>query len=656
MNENLDDITCRLLKESASKSIKKESAISDMFDMIKDSELDKVDGVVDGVVIITDPDVNRDEYQEVIDNAQELIANTPEGDVPFDEEFLNKYVMTCPLCGSSFLSETIMKAGGVCPICEDTPEGPFILKGQITSDENAELEGNEVPEEIENEEIMTADEVNGLEDKEPRRELASKEIPTGNKLQETKEEKRNNNDDIELPSTTNGTAKQEIEDMLERTRRRKYYIGIEENKKVEATKLALRGKLSEVKGSSKTYTCIEDRQGEDFCVGKTLTAEEWGNLARTWTYNWDDEIQERPLLKNFATEEDCIKYIDNTWEITIVPSDDPKAKEFLEIKQEARSHKEDNERVAPRGEVNRVQGYIKNPTDDYGEPIDIPKRAVFHQGKPDEKGRVWGFYNDDEAETYERSTDDIEDFKELRDDAEEERLQAKYHNKIAKERDDMASDIIRKRKLDRARRNLQGKNIFDVKEKKTESTEDVDAKNIEAIKDVIKKSGITNERTVDLMSKDILKDLKRNYTEDCKDECGNYYGTVITDAFRKKVQQITGKMPDLKFGESKANRKQEARSHKEANEKASPRKSIFDMISDGDVKFSVYDEEDVRNIQDRYKEPENAKRNKIRNYSDEKFTQRPVKDIVNRGVTHIDYEKMPNERIQQYKQNKKEGK
>lgn len=87
--------------------------------------------------------------------------------------------------------------------------------------------------------------------------------------------------------------------------------------------------------------------------------------------------------------------------------------------------------------------------------------------------------------------------------------------------------------------------------RKTESAEDTDTKNIQAIQDVLKKSGITSERTLDLMSKDILNDLKKNYTKGCKDEYGNYYGTVITDAFRKKVQQITGKMPDLKIGENK---------------------------------------------------------------------------------------------------------
>ena len=116
-------------------------------------------------------------------------------------------------------------------------------------------------------------------------------------------------------------------------------------KLVEATMLALRGKLSEVKGSSKTYTCIEDRQHGDFCVGATMTAEEWGETAMGWADSdgWSDP--EEPLLKNFKTEQDCINFIDDMWEITIVPSDSPEAKEFLG---EARSHKEDNEKVAPR--------------------------------------------------------------------------------------------------------------------------------------------------------------------------------------------------------------------------------------------------------------------------------------------------------------------
>ena len=118
---------------------------------------------------------------------------------------------------------------------------------------------------------------------------------------------------------------------------------LDESKKVEA------------KGSNKTYTCIEDRQHGDFCVGATMTAEEWGETAMGWADSdgWTDP--EEPLLKNFKTEQDCINFIDDMWEITIVPSDSPEAKKFLS---EARSHKEDNEKVAPR---NKEQSFNEGP-------------------------------------------------------------------------------------------------------------------------------------------------------------------------------------------------------------------------------------------------------------------------------------------------------
>ena len=43
------------------------------------------------------------------------------------------------------------------------------------------------------------------------------------------------------------------------------------------------------------------------------------------------------------------------------------------------------------------------------------------------------------------------------------------------------------------------------------------------------------------MSKDVLNDLKSNYTKDCSDDASIFYDVTITDAIRKKVQQITGK-------------------------------------------------------------------------------------------------------------------
>lgn len=103
-----------------------------------------------------------------------------------------------------------------------------------------------------------------------------------------------------------------------------------------------------------------------------------------------------------------------------------------------------------------------------------------------------------------------------------------------------------------------------------------------------------------------------------------------------------------KLGKSYA---EENQSHLELNKK---QEDIFDDVTNGEAVYGVYDDKDIRNYKDRYKEPTYAKRNKIRNFKDDKFKQRSIRDIINKGVTHVDYEKMPNERVQAYKNSKKE--
>lgn len=154
----------------------------------------------------------------------------------------------------------------------------------------------------------------------------------------------------------------------------------------EATMKALQGKLEEVKSTGKLFTCIEDRQGGDFAVGKTMTAEEWGEEAYSWAYGDDWTDPEEPLLKNFNTEQECINFIQDMWELTIVPSDSPEAKGFLG---EARSHKEDNEKVAPRTSIEKE--YMRNNAnfgiyndkdaekfnqDNYKEPINAKRNKI----------------------------------------------------------------------------------------------------------------------------------------------------------------------------------------------------------------------------------------------------------------------------------------
>ena len=222
----------------------------------------------------------------------------------------------------------------------------------------------------------------------------------------------------------------------------------------------------------------------------------------------------------------------------------------LQGKLEARSHKEDNERVAPR-DIDKLDVSLGNvgnfaPKNSTGNKYTGTTEAEY-RSKRNRTGRK----NDDGVDEYitynnhyDTAVPTYQDFKWNADEFEKEankyrdNTRGQYATKMMISHQKEADKVV-----DRVREKITNK--------KTESAEDVDAKNIEAIQDIIKKSGITNERTVDLMSKDILKDLKRNYTKGCKDEYGNYYGTVITDAFRKKVQQITGKMPNLKIGESK---------------------------------------------------------------------------------------------------------
>ena len=99
----------------------------------------------------------------------------------------------------------------------------------------------------------------------------------------------------------------------------------------------------------------------------------------------------------------------------------------------------------------------------------------------------------------------------------------------------------------------QGWDLSELDESKslTESGDNTDDTNIANIKDILVKSGIKNERTLDLMSKDVLRTLKSNYADDCSVD-GIYYGVAITDAIQKVIERITGTKPSMKFTEGKS--------------------------------------------------------------------------------------------------------
>lgn len=140
------------------------------------SELTSVDGIVDDILVITDPEVTSDEYNEVIDRAQELVKDTPEGDIPLDTDYLDDFVQTCPICGATFAEDHMLQPGDACPVCLDTPES-FILKGKIAADEDvAEEEGIETPESEETDDTKDSDTT--LDDKEEDNEKVDTDTDT----------------------------------------------------------------------------------------------------------------------------------------------------------------------------------------------------------------------------------------------------------------------------------------------------------------------------------------------------------------------------------------------------------------------------------------------------------------------------------------------
>lgn len=107
---------------------------------------DLPEDTVDDAVIVVDPELDTDEYEANLDDLQAIIDETPDGEVPSTDEYVNDFVYTCPICGNNFFSDTEMSGGEACPVCgEEVDE--FILVGDIQSPDEA-LGGSEGDEEL----------------------------------------------------------------------------------------------------------------------------------------------------------------------------------------------------------------------------------------------------------------------------------------------------------------------------------------------------------------------------------------------------------------------------------------------------------------------------------------------------------------------------
>lgn len=182
-----------------------EATLKALYDELDDSkQVNDVNGIIDGVLVVTDPEVNTEQYDEIVERAQEIIEDTPEGNIPLDDEFLGQYAQTCPLCGATFVTDDILEPGATCPICLEVPEA-FVMKGKLEAEDqvakdngiidNDEEEHNNLitpgtQEYVDDNESEDNMEDNESEDdtSELEKDVASLQMNPGNKLEESKTE------------------------------------------------------------------------------------------------------------------------------------------------------------------------------------------------------------------------------------------------------------------------------------------------------------------------------------------------------------------------------------------------------------------------------------------------------------------------------------
>ena len=198
MKEVLKKIESKENLSASNKITLEEATIKALYDELPAKEYDEVEGIVDDILVVTDPEISKDEYDELIDRAQELVEDTPEGEIPMDEDYINMYLLTCPICGTTFISEEILQPGATCPICYEVPDS-FVVKGKIESEEEVAEDNNVKPKNSEEELSQGTDDIipsnsdeepTEEDEEEPReeRQVASEQIQTSaNKLQENVE-------------------------------------------------------------------------------------------------------------------------------------------------------------------------------------------------------------------------------------------------------------------------------------------------------------------------------------------------------------------------------------------------------------------------------------------------------------------------------------
>lgn len=127
-----------LTKDGGNARVIKESCVSP-----KNTPTRLFEGAEDlGVVI--DPDMTAEEYNNRVSSTESTETEVIDGkEVAVSDEYVDDYVLTCPICGANYFSEELVEEG-ICPVCNEemnpTVQGQVVDAAEATEGEATEEE------------------------------------------------------------------------------------------------------------------------------------------------------------------------------------------------------------------------------------------------------------------------------------------------------------------------------------------------------------------------------------------------------------------------------------------------------------------------------------------------------------------------------------
>lgn len=145
-------------KKNLTESVKKIKPLTEADEMdlttnnYDNPDMDTMEDIADDVVVIVDPELDEDEVTSNAEKAQEIVDETPDGEVPSTDEHIGDTTYTCPICGNTFFSETKMEDGAECPVCGEFPSS-FVLVGEVAEADTVEDTPEEVTDDVPAEDV-----------------------------------------------------------------------------------------------------------------------------------------------------------------------------------------------------------------------------------------------------------------------------------------------------------------------------------------------------------------------------------------------------------------------------------------------------------------------------------------------------------------------